>query len=114
MKHAHDIPETSVQAIGHVLDGFPQVDRAMLFGSRAKGTHRRGSDIDLALMGRGLDIRILGRIADALDDLLLPYRFSLIRYDGDTDPDVAAHIQRVGLTLYDRATLQPSTRTRSA
>ena len=53
-------------------------------------------------MGATLDWRTVGKIYDALDDLLLPHRFSLIVYDGNTDPDVAAHIVRVGVPLFQR------------
>jgi predicted nucleotidyltransferase len=96
-------PLTLARIIG-VLSHFPEVERAVLFGSRAKGTHRPGSDIDLALVGHALDWRKLGQIEDVLDDLLLPYRFSLIEFGDKTDPDVAAHIRRVGWNLYDRTT----------
>lgn len=77
--------------------------RAVLFGSRAKGTHKAGSDIDLALVGEHLDWRTIGRIYDALDDLLLPFRFSLVHYGAATDPEVSGHIARVGITLFERA-----------
>lgn len=85
-----------------VLARFPEVEKAVLFGSRAKGTHKPGSDIDLSLVGEALDWRTVGKIYDALDDLLLPYRFSLILFDQNTDPDVAAHIARVGITVFQR------------
>lgn len=74
----------------------------MLFGSRAQGTHRPGSDIDLALYGEALDWREVGRLSDALDDLLLPHRFSLIRQGPSLDPAVAAHIVREGIPLFCR------------
>lgn len=101
----HGLSAGTVARIAEVLVRFPEVETATLFGSRAKGTHRLGSDIDLALAGSGLDWRTVGRIYDALDDLLLPYNFSLIRHDADTDPDVAAHIARVGVLLFDRRSL---------
>jgi len=94
-------PQT-VAKITTVLTRFPAVESAALFGSRAKGTAKPGSDIDLALTGGKLDWRIVGRIYDALDDLLLPYSFSLIHLDAATDPDVAAHIERVGIPLFQR------------
>lgn len=94
-------PKT-VEQIAGVLALFPEVEKAVLFGSRAKGTQKPGSDIDLSLMGEALDWRLIGKIYDALDDLLLPYRFSLILLDRETDPDVAAHIARVGITLFQR------------
>jgi predicted nucleotidyltransferase len=94
-------PQTLAQ-IADVLASFPELHRAILFGSRAKGTYKPGSDIDLALVGDSLDWRLLGRVYDALDDLLLPYRFSLVISDEETDSEVAAHIARAGLLIYQR------------
>lgn len=102
MKADHGLPPATFTLINGVLTQFSEVERAVLFGSRAKGTHKPGSDIDLALTGETLDWRIIGRIYDELDDLFLPYSFSLIQLNGDTDTDVAAHIERVGITLYKR------------
>jgi predicted nucleotidyltransferase len=102
MSPRHGLPEKTVSRITGVLASFPAVERAVLFGSRAKGTHKRGSDIDLSLSGTALDWRTVGRLYDALDDLMLPYRFSLIQFDANTDVDVAAHIARVGVVLFER------------
>jgi predicted nucleotidyltransferase len=85
----HGLPQKTVAQITGSLARFPEVEKAILFGSRAKGTHKRGSDIDLALVGSQLDWRTVGRIEDALDDLLLPYQFSLIILGESIDPDVA-------------------------
>ncbi len=98
----HGLSEATVNHITETLSRFPAVERATLFGSRAKGTHQPGSDIDLALYGAALDWREIGRLSDALDDLLLPYRFSLIIHDAALDPEVAAHIARVGIPLFAR------------
>lgn len=104
MSSRHGISEQTLRRIAQVLSRFPEVDQAVLFGSRAKATHKLGSDIDLALTGGLLDWRVVGRIYEALDDLLLPYRFSLIVLDANTDPEVAAHIARVGVSIYLSAT----------
>ena len=100
--NAHGLSRQVVERIQSVLAHFPEVAGAVLFGSRAKGTAKAGSDIDLALYGEGLDWRVLGRIENELDDLLLPYTFSLLRHDTRTDSDVAAHIARVGVPFYQR------------
>jgi predicted nucleotidyltransferase len=100
--NGHGLSRQTVERIQDVLAHHPEVGRAVLFGSRAKGKARPGSDIDLALYGQGLDWRVLGRIEDELDDLLLPYSFSLLLHDTRTDPEVAAHIARVGLPFYQR------------
>ncbi|MCY4089863.1 MAG: nucleotidyltransferase domain-containing protein [Caldilineaceae bacterium] len=70
------------ESVGHkicaVFARYPQVAEAILYGSCAKGTYRKGSDIDLTLCG-GEDptLRVHHRIADELDDLLLPYTIDL-------------------------------------
>ena len=102
MNPSYGLTEKTVAQISEVLAQFPAVKTALLFGSRAKATHRPGSDIDLALMGTALDWRTVGKIYDALDDLLLPHRFSLIVYDRNTDAEVAAHINRVGIPLFQQ------------
>lgn len=107
MNPRHGLSDEMVGRITAVLSHFPDIERAILFGSRAKGTHRPGSDIDLALIGPALDWRTLSKIDEALDDLLLPYRFSLIIYDAKTDPAVAAHIKRVGILFF---AAEPATR----
>lgn len=98
------LPVDSVREITGILARHPAVERAVLFGSRAKGVHRPGSDIDLALIGGAdLDTLTLGQIEEALDDSYLPYRFSLLILTRQTDPEVAAHIARVGRTFYEIA-----------
>lgn len=103
MTRQHGLSASTLERIITVLARFPEVDRVLLFGSRAKGTHKPGSDIDLALVGEQLDWRTIGSIYDALDDLLLPFRFSLVHSGAATDPEVAGHIARVGITLFERA-----------
>jgi predicted nucleotidyltransferase len=102
MTATHGLSENTVSEIRAVLGQFAEVKKAMLFGSRAKATHKPGSDIDLALTGDQITWQILGRIESAFDDRLLPYSFSLIMLNDRTDPEVAAHIRRVGLELYAR------------
>jgi predicted nucleotidyltransferase len=98
----HGLSRQVVESIQDVLAHSPEVAKAVLFGSRAKGTARPGSDIDLALQGEGLDWRVLGRIEVELDDLLLPYTFSLLHHNARTDSEVASHIARVGVPFYQR------------
>lgn len=102
MTASHGLSQSSVERIISVLRQFPDIDKAVLFGSRAKGTYRHGSDIDLALAGQELNWRVLGRISDQLDDLMLPYRFSVICLGNRTDPEVVEHIARVGIPLFQR------------
>ncbi|OQX21201.1 MAG: hypothetical protein BWK80_34135 [Desulfobacteraceae bacterium IS3] len=95
------LEQSDIQAICAVFARYPQVKTAVLYGSRAKGNYKNGSDIDLTLCGGAdLTLNVLYRIMDELDDLLLPYTIDLSIYSLIGDPDVIAHIQRVGITFY--------------
>ena len=102
------LKEATIQKICAVLSHYPQVEKAILYGSRAKGNQKNGSDIDLTLRGNAdLTLTILYRILDELDDLLLPYTIDLSIFNDIGDPEVIDHIQRVGVTFYDRAQAIP-------
>jgi len=71
------IPTEAVAKIRDVFAGHPEVEQVILYGSRAKGTFRNGSDVDLAVEGRGMNLTVLNRIDTELDELLLPWSFDL-------------------------------------
>lgn len=99
----YGLSDATIQKICATLRRHPQVERAILYGSRAKGNYKNGSDIDLTLRGSsGLTLHLLYKILDDLDDLLLPYTIDLSIYDQINDPDLIEHIQRVGVTLYEK------------
>jgi predicted nucleotidyltransferase len=102
MNLGYGLSEKTVETVRSVFLQHPEIDRAVLFGSRAKGTFKPGSDIDLALLGQGLTQKIVNRLYEELDDLPIPYGFSLVLSDKITDPDVAAHIERVGVVFYEK------------
>ena len=99
----YGLPISTVQKICSVLSRYPQVDKAILYGSRAKGNFKNGSDIDLTLHGTELTLSVIYRILDNLDDLLLPYTIDLSIFNDIGDSDVIEHIQRVGVTFYDKS-----------
>ena len=97
------LPESAVQKICGVLSRHPQVKKAILYGSRAKGNYKNGSDIDLTLRGGAdLTLNVIYKILNDLDELLLPYTIDLSIFDDISDPDVIEHIQRVGVTFYEK------------
>lgn len=97
------LKQQTIQKICAVFDRYPQVDRAILYGSRAKGTARTGSDIDLTLVGgEDLTLKVLYRIMDEIDDLLLPYTFDLSIYAQINNRALREHIERVGVTFYEK------------
>jgi predicted nucleotidyltransferase len=105
----HGLSETTVERIREVLAHYPEVEKVILYGSRAKGSHRPGSDIDLTLCGSRLNHTLLTRINNELDDLLLPYQLDLSLFETLNHPALIDHIHRVGVTFYE-----PSAVTRKA
>jgi predicted nucleotidyltransferase len=80
---------------------FPEIREVALYGSRAKGTYRPESDIDLALIGVDDDVQAEA-VAEELDELPLPYRFDVKAYDSIKYGPLREHIARVGIALYRR------------
>ena len=102
------LSEAIIQRLCAVLAQYPQVEQAVLYGSRATGTYRNGSDIDLALFGDDLNLQTLCKIMDAIDGLLLPYSVDLIVFERSGDPDLRAHIQQAGVVFYQRMEPPPA------
>ena len=96
------LSDQTIGAISEVLGRHVDVDQAVLYGSRAKGDYKPGSDIDLTLLGDELDWRRCMAIADELDELLLPYQIDLSVLPLLTDVGLRAHIARVGVVFYRR------------
>ena len=99
----YGLSQSVIQKINKVLSSFPSVERATLYGSRAKGNYKNGSDIDLTLHGPVLPLDLVYKILNELDDLLLPYTIDLSIFDDIRDPDVVAHIRRVGVIFYEKS-----------
>ena len=100
-----------IAQISSVLARYPEVESAILYGSRAKGNYHPGSDIDLTLTGATLTYDHLARISLEIDDLLLPYLFDLSLLRHIDNPDLIDHINRVGTPLYEQVAYQQQSKT---
>ena len=96
------LSEKTIQKINSIFATHPQVEKAVIFGSRAKGNYKNGSDIDLTLHGRELTAKLLRKIEVELDDLLLPYKIDISIFDQISNPEFVGHILRVGLVFYEK------------
>ncbi len=99
------LPSSTLASIQAVLARFPHVACASIYGSRAKGTFRPGSDIDLALFGDDLTADDLLSIDAALDDLDMPYTLDLALFAHIENPALQSHIHRVGEEIYRAPTV---------
>ena len=101
----HGLTDGTVAQIHEVITRVPEVEKALLYGSRAKGNFKPGSDIDLTLVGTALTSKILGQIRGELEDGLLPYTFDVSIMAQITQTDLIDHIRRVGVVFYERKPL---------
>ncbi|MBW2568477.1 MAG: nucleotidyltransferase domain-containing protein [Deltaproteobacteria bacterium] len=96
----YGLKNETVKKINTIFVKHKEVEEVTLYGSRAKGNYKPGSDIDLTLKGKQLNLKLLNKISLDLDDLLLPYTFDLSIYHHITAPDLIDHIKRVGKVFY--------------
>ena len=98
----YGLSELVIAKIIGVFEKFPLIEEIVLYGSRAKGNYKKGSDIDLAIKGRDITISYLSKIENDIDDLFLPYIVDLCVFDAIDNPSLIDHINRVGIFLYKR------------
>jgi predicted nucleotidyltransferase len=87
--------------IADVISRFP-VDEVYIFGSRAKGTHKHGSDVDLALKGPKLTEQDVARIHYLLnEETIMPYFFDVVLWDEHLDSSLKQHLERAARKLFE-------------
>ena len=94
------LDQKTIDRISLVFSGYTEVEQVIIYGSRAKGNYRNGSDIDLTLVGNNLTEQILSSIYSDLDELNTPYLFDVSIFDQLQSPDLVGHITRVGQFFY--------------
>ena len=103
----YGLSNQTLQKIRDVFVQYPQVEEVVLYGSRARGDYKNGSDIDLTLRGGdALTHTILSRIANDLDDQLLPYTIDLSIFGNIRNPEMTEQIKRVGVVFYEKQDFQ--------
>ncbi|MFC5624766.1 nucleotidyltransferase domain-containing protein [Algoriphagus winogradskyi] len=96
------LSEETIEKINNVLRNHPAIQKAMLYGSRALGTYRPNSDIDLTLVGENLSLTDLLTVENELDDLLLPFQIDLSLFHRIDHKGLIDHIERVGKGFYEK------------
>jgi len=88
-----------IEKMQHVFAQFPNIEEVVVFGSRAKGNYKEGSDIDLALKGTALNLQTLQNLELKLEELYLPYKIDMVIYKNIANDALKEHIDRVGMVL---------------
>jgi type I restriction enzyme S subunit len=96
------LKQEHIEAICRCFAAIPAIREVVVYGSRAKETHKPGSDLDLTIIDDEISSSDLVRLDSALDDLMLPYKFDLSLKRKIRNPDLIDHIDRVGKVFYQR------------
>ena len=91
--------QKTINKINSVFELHSQIEEVLIYGSRAKGNYREGSDIDITLIGKNIE---LSKINENIDDLNTPYLFDISIFDKLESKDLIEHINRVGKTFYKK------------
>ncbi len=84
-----------------VIHEYNEIEQVLIFGSRAKGNFRNGSDVDIALKGNALNLNIISQVSYQLnEETILPYLFDVLNYHTISNKELKEHIDRVGVTIF--------------
>ena len=97
---AFGLTENDVELIRKVCVRFPEIGDVEVFGSRAMGNFKPGSDVDLVVKGDGVTQRIISRLSACLnEEIPLPYKFDVLDYASIDSAKLKEHIDTVGKSL---------------
>lgn len=83
---------------------YPNIEEVIVFGSRATGNYKKGSDVDLAVKGQNIDRKMVNRISDDLnEEYPLPYFFNVVNYSNISNEELKKHIDFLGKLIYRRS-----------
>jgi len=100
----HGLSQEDYKDLKSVFRHYPQIEKVILFGSRAMKTHKTGSDIDLALVAKGDDTFTLAATVrgELEDETSIPYFIDVLDLKNISSDELREHIRRHGVTIYER------------
>ena len=96
-ENACGLKKSTQEKLNQLFSTYSMIDEVVLYGSRAKGTFKNGSDIDLTIKSKTMTINDLLKLENLIDDLLLPYKVDISLYDQIDNKNLLDHIHNVGL-----------------
>jgi len=100
MRNKFGLTERDMATIHSIFESYPEVKTVLIFGSRAKGNYRLGSDVDLAIMNEGVSLKRLAQMRRDFEESSLPYIMDLVDFTKVDHLEFIDHINRVGIPFY--------------
>lgn len=95
------LKEDRLNKIRRVLARYPQVKRAVIFGSRARGDFKPNSDIDLAVYLTDSEDKMPGELLLEIDDAAGIYKIDVIDMLRLNNEPLRQRIEAEGVEIYD-------------
>jgi predicted nucleotidyltransferase len=91
----------TIGMINEIFSSYPAIEKVVIYGSRARGDYKNGSDIDLTIYGDvSFDDKL--RISGLIYDLPIPYTCDLSIFKDIKNENLTEHIERVGRIFYEK------------
>ncbi|SFQ33104.1 nucleotidyltransferase domain-containing protein [Salibacterium halotolerans] len=103
MNNSFGITDKSYTLIQQTLQKFPEIETVYIFGSRALGFHKKGSDIDLAVTGDAVTEAVRARLSTVLnEEIPIPYFVDVLHYEMITEEALQKHVDQEGKLFYEK------------
>jgi len=86
----------TIESLNTIFAEYPQIEKVIIYGSRAKGNYKDGSDIDLVVVAPNVTVQDLLKIENEIEELMLPYKIDLSLFHLIDNPKMKDHINRIG------------------
>lgn len=96
-REKYGLPESTISSLKSIFLQYSEIEKVILYGSRAKGNFRPGSDIDLTVIAPKMTLSQLMKIEDQIDELSLPFKVDLSLLHKIENASLIDHIERVGI-----------------
>lgn len=101
------LSEKQLHEVVQFISSYPEVEEAILFGSRAIGTFKEASDVDIALKGAYVNASLAAKMKFNIEeDSYLPFFFDFLAYSTITNESLKNHIDVRGIIIYTRSDIQ--------
>ncbi|WP_010531803.1 nucleotidyltransferase domain-containing protein [Lentibacillus jeotgali] len=97
------LKDKDIRLITETIENIGEIENAYVFGSRALGNYKKGSDVDIAIIGSNVTQDTVSKVSETLNEQLpLPYFFDILDYDDITNLNLTEHIDLHGIQIFNR------------
>ena len=94
------IDEKIITQLQHIFKNYIEIEKVLLFGSRARGDNKNTSDIDICIFGNEIDHLLLSKIYMDLDEVNTPLSFDILHFQELSKQELINNILNEGVEIY--------------